>query len=251
MKLKTITAGIAAIALPSFLSAQDAYRSSQDMLREWIQVEKQISGEQNQWMLEKEILQDTIGFLKQEKERLDEVIAESEESASASERRQAELEEQRERYREVADHFRSVAGEFEAKIRRLVPTWPQPFLEEIRTPLGRMPSEENADSVSLSMRLQNIAAILNQFDQFNSVVTKVSEVQSGAEGQREVTTLYFGVGHAYFVDAAGNYGGYGRPGPEGWVWTEDPALIPDIRRLAEIHDQSQEAVFVGLPLEVD
>lgn len=250
MRLNYITAGIAALSMPVCVVAQDAIRDSQDMLREWIQVEKQVSSDVNQWAMEKEILQDTIRFLKLEKERLDSVIEESEESASASERKRAELEEQRAGYRELADHFRSVVGDYEARIQEMVSHWPQPFLAEIRTPLGRIPSEENADSVSLSIRLQNIAAILNQFDRFNSTVTRVSEIQSSESGNREVTRLYFGVGFAYFVDASGSYGGYGKPGSDGWVWTEEPSLIPDIMRLTRVYDRTAEAVFVGLPIDV-
>ena len=231
----------------------DSVKEAQNAFSEWIEVEKQIAADESEWAVEKEVMENSIEFMKEELDRLKEIIKSSEETASAGERKRAELEERKASYDAVMQEVESVVSDFESEIKKLADTWPGAFLSAISAPLGRIPNEDQVDDVPLTLRLQNIVVILSQFDKFQSMISKDTEIQEIAGTSREVTTLYYGFAYAYFVDASGEHAGYGYPneaGEEGWSWVSDADLAPKVQDLVAVYDRSQEAVFVGLPAKI-
>ena len=243
-----------ALALGLFLGGHlngvEWVRDAQNALSEWIEVEKRISADRSEWAVEKEVLQDSIEFMKTELERLEEIIATAQETASAGERKRAELEELKAKHDAVTDAMRESVEAYENRIKEMAETWPKAFLSEIATPLKRIPSAETAVDVPLTLRLQNIVVILTQFDKFNSMISKETEIQDVDGVSREVTTLYYGFAYAYFVDGNGEYAGYGYPREEGWEWVADASLAPKVSDLLTVYDRTKEAVFIGLPASI-
>ena len=232
--------------------AQDSIKDTQGILTQWIGVEKQISADENEWLVEKAVLESSIEFMENSIARLQSVIEEAEASASAGERKRAELESEKERLESVTETVSAVIGQYEDRVRALAATWPKALVEMVKTPLSRIPEGEEAEKAAVTMRLQNIIVILSQFDKFNSVVTKQKEIQEIDGTSREVTTLYYGATFAYFVDAAGDHAGYGMPtaGSGGWEWTADANLAEDVRLLVAMHEQVTDAKFIGLPAKI-
>ncbi|KAF0094402.1 MAG: hypothetical protein E1N59_1933 [Puniceicoccaceae bacterium 5H] len=241
---------VAAIATP--LHAQENAKVTQDLIQQWVSTEKRISSEVNEWDLEKEILQDSIKALKEEKESLQSAIQEAEESAGEAEKQRAELVEEKEKLQETSGKIADKVAAYEKQLIALSPRLPKPLQRMIKTPLSRIPqSEEDAEDVSLSVRTQNVVAILNEIDKFNGVVTKETDVQELDDGSTaEVTTLYFGLGGAFFTDPEGAYAGVGKPGPDGWTWTVKPDAAEQITRLVAVYDRSVEADYVSVPYEI-
>src|SRR5690606_17256651 len=134
-------------------------------------------------------------------------------------------------------------GGYEDEIRTMAATWPQVFLDQVATPLKRMPTGPQLESAPLTMRLQNVAVILTQFDKFQSIITKDTGVQDVNGVSREVNTLYYGFAYAYFVDGTGEYAGYGFPTDSGWEWVADANLAPAVQELVAVYDRSVEAGF--------
>ena len=67
--------------------------------------------------------------------------------------------------------------------------------------------------------MQNVVAMLNEADRFNSAITLTVELRKDAEGkERQVQTIYLGLGQAYFADEKGTIAGTGVPGANGWAW---------------------------------
>jgi len=234
------------------LWSQDAVKQTQSLLQEWIQTEKQISADRSEWAVERAVIEDTVDFMSEEIERLEGVIAEAAESASAGERKRTALEAEEAKLTAVTTALEETIGTYESQILALSKTWPKTFLASIRRPLDRIPEEEEASKAAPTMRLQNVISILLAFDKFNSVVTKDLEVHEIEGTSREVTTLYYGMAFAYFVDGSGTYAGYGHPAPsgEGWEWTADPALAPAVSDLVGVFEQTQEAAFVAVPAKI-
>lgn len=253
MNARRLACGLA-LAAPLILSgglgAVEWVKDTQDALSEWIDVEKQIASDRSEWAVEKEVLQDSIGFMKSELERLREAIASAEETASAGERKRAELEEQKAEYDAVMDAMEVAVASYESRIREMAKTWPKAFLAEVEKPLKRIPADGEAGDAPLSMRLQNAVVILSQFDKFQNMISKETEIQEVDGASREVTTLYYGFAYAYFVDGNGEYAGYGYPGNDGWEWVTDASLAPKVADLVAIYDRTKEAVFVGLPARI-
>ena len=244
---------IAAIAaLSQSVSAQedDPVRRAQDTLTEWVSVEKQISKDKGDWIAQKEVLSSSIEFMKGEISRLDEEIETARKTASAGEKKRAELNEKKESLDAVTAEVKKAVEGYETTILALSKSWPSAFLESVDVFMKRIPTKELADKVQLTVRLQNVVAILTQFDKFQGIITKVTAVQDVGGVSREVTTLYYGFAYAYFVDAAGEYAGYGYPTEEGWKWEADASLAADALELVTVFDRGVDAHFIGMPAKI-
>jgi hypothetical protein len=257
MKLVDIkmTLRVAAISLPVFglgvmTSSANSVKDTQNVLAEWIKVEKQISEDQAEWLVQQEIMANSITFMKGEFGRLEETIKEAEASASAGERKRAELEAEKAKLDAVMEDMTATIGNYEDKIRQLSRQWPEIFLKQVETPMKRMPSGDQVATAALTMRLQNVVIILSQFDKFQSIISKDTGIQEVEGVSREVSTLYYGLAYAYFIDASGQYAGYGHPGQEGWEWTVVPQLGPKITQLLSVYDRNIDASFIGLPAKI-
>jgi hypothetical protein len=99
--------------------------------------------------------------------------------------------------------------------------------------------------------MQNVVAMLNEADRFNSAITLAIEVRKDAEGKdRQVQALYLGLGHAYYADQGGSFAGVGVPGAEGWTWTVNAELGKTIRKVIDIYENEDGAKFVPVPVNI-
>ena len=99
--------------------------------------------------------------------------------------------------------------------------------------------------------MQNVVAMLNDADRFNSAITLAIEVRKDAEEKdRQVQVLYLGLGHAYYADQGGLFAGVGVPGIEGWTWTVNAGLGSKIRDVIDIYENEQKAQFIPVPVNI-
>lgn len=246
--------GLATPGLAQSNDSTDSVKVIQSTLREWIDVEKQISSEYNDWLFEKELLEQAISLLQRERETLDAAIAAAEETTSVAETRRLELLESRDALDAATGALAERVGGYEEKLLSMVDLFPGPLVDEITPLLRRIPDDPNETSLALTVRLQNIVGIMNAVDKFNNGVTSVEEIRTinTGSGSREaqVTTIYLGLAVAYFVDALGEYSGYGVPGSDSWEWTVDPELAPEISEAVAIAKGEAQASFISLPVAI-
>lgn len=229
----------------------DVVKDTQNVLSEWISLEKQISEEKFAWVEQKEVIENSIEFMETEITSLKDIIKTAEETASAGEKKRAELDEKKEGLDEATDVMTAAIEGYESQIKELSLTWPNAFRKTVETFLKRIPNEEQKETTPITIRLQNVVAIMSQFEKFQSVVTKDTGIQEIGGESREVTTLYFGFAYAYFVDGTGEYAGYGYPASnEGWDWTPDSSISEDVSQLVAIYDRSVDASFLGMPAKI-
>ena len=99
--------------------------------------------------------------------------------------------------------------------------------------------------------MQNIVAMLNEADRFNSAISMAIEFRKDAGGkERQVQVVYLGLGQAYFVDQNNTIAGTGLPGLEGWVWSLNNDLATKIRKVIDIYENRRPAEFVSVPVEI-
>ena len=177
-------------------------------------------------------------------------LAPNEAMSKQVEKKRAELNERKEILDATTKEMEAAVATYETRVKALAKTWPEAFVKSINTFLKRIPTEDQADAAPLTIRLQNIVAILSQFDKFQSAITRDTGVQEVDGETREVTTLYYGFSYAYFIDGSGQYAGYGYPADGGWKWVSDQSLDKDITQLVAVYDRSVDATFVGLPAKI-
>lgn len=139
----------------------------------------------------------------------------------------------------------------ESRVRRLIPTLPEPLLDTLDLLVKRIPEDSANTKASMTERFQNVVGILNAANKFNREIQPVTELRRLENGSMaEVRTLYIGLSIAYYATRSGDSGGVGYPTDNGWTWTALDSSAIDIARAIEIFEGAEQATVVGLPLTV-
>jgi archaellum component FlaC len=249
-KTKFISAfAVAVWALPA--TGEDSIQKTRSVLNQWVETKQILSEEKSDWRLEKSILQDTQVLLSKELTRMNEAIDDLEASATAADADRAALTVEKDKQTAAAAVVKSNIGALETKVKTIIKTLPEPLVDKIKPLIRRLPNDSNNTKLSLGERVQNVVGILSQADKFNSTITLSNESLEIAEGKVvQVTTLYWGLAQAYFVDNAGSYAGVGKPGAEAWEWTEIEGVGPQIKQLLDIYEGIEEIQFVEIPASI-
>jgi hypothetical protein len=130
--------------------------------------------------------------------------------------------------------------------------FPDPLKDRTSNVRSRIPLEKkDLRGRSAAERMQNVVAMLNEADRFNSAITLAIEMRKDAEGKdRQVQALYLGLGHAYYADQGGSFAGVGVPGEAGWTWEVKPELGSTIRKVIDIYENERSAEFVPVPVNI-
>ena len=227
------------------LHAENKLQDTRDVLDQWVETKQIISEERADWRLEQSILKDSRSLLDNELARLTQALADLEASATAADEDRMQLAAEKEL-------LNAASSVVEAKMKALVNSLPQPLVDKIKPLMRRLPDDPNNTKLSLGERVQNIVGILSQADKFNTTITLSNESREIADGKVvQVTTLYWGLAMAYFVDNSGTYAGIGTPNSDGWEWQEMADTGPKIKQLLDIYEGSQEIKFVSVPARVN
>jgi archaellum component FlaC len=234
------------------LNAQTDLKSMHNALDQWVQTKQLTSKEQSDWRIEKSILSDTQKLLSSELERLNASLEDLKSSATAADEDRSKLTASKEAFAEASAVVEDSINELETHMKRVVKTLPTPLIEKIKPLIRRLPDDSNNTKLSIGERVQNIVGILSQADKFNSTITQTSESRE-LDGDKviEVRTLYWGLSMAYYVDAAGEYAGIGFPGEDGWEWPQIEGAGPQIKKLLDVYEGSEEIQFVEVPARIN
>jgi hypothetical protein len=251
-KFTGIVALVALMAVPStFSNTASQMEMASETLREWVETERRIARERAAWESQRLSVEHLIEVQKQELEALQERIAASEEDIGAAERERGELTD-RDQFLRTSDAAvaERIAGAEQA-LQRLRLRLPPPLQEEARSLYNALPEPGQTSTRAIAQRIQPVMGILTLIQRFNQVVTIVDEFREFEAGNPVQTqTIYFGLAGAYFVDAAGRHAGHGRPGANGWEWTEQPEMASSIQSFITIHRGTEQARYINLPVEI-
>lgn len=234
------------------LNANEGLGNTRDVLDKWVETKQIISEESSNWRTEKSILGDTLVLLKNELERLDSALEDLESSATAADEERAALTGEKDSLNTASETITSKLGALETALKQIVTKLPEPLVSKIKPLVRRLPENPMETNLSLGERVQNIVGILSQTDKFNTTVTMTSESREIDGGKViEVRTLYWGLAMAYYVDQSGTYAGIGFPGAEGWEWPKVEGAGPEIKKLLDVYEGSEEIQFVTVPAKIN
>lgn len=217
-------------------------------LEKWVETRRIISKERQDWALGKEVLEDRIEVVADEIASLRKRIEESEGDIAEADRKRAELLLQNEQLKEASASLESAILGLEQRTLALIPRLPQPLRERIKPLSQQLPKGE---TLSLSIRFQNVIGLLNAVNKFNTEITHTSEVHDLGWGtSAEVTAMYLGLGQSYYVNADGTSAAVGRPGKEGWEWSAATEQAADVQRAIQILKDEAQPAFVRLPVRI-
>ncbi|HSH09104.1 MAG TPA: DUF3450 family protein [Oceanipulchritudo sp.] len=221
-------------------------------LNEWVKTERLINQEAAEWETEKAAMENLLAIYRHEVETLSKIIADAEKDTSAAETRRATLLEQDTAVKAVESQALESLGQAERKLKGLEALLPPPLKQELQPLFNSLPQDPDSSKLAIGQRIQPVVAILTQVQKFNQVVTLVEDFREFEAGRTVQTeTVYFGLGAAFYVDQANEHAGVGTPGPEGWTWSEDNAMISSIRNFVDIYRGTQQARYVDLPVSLN
>ncbi len=227
----------------------DGFRAQ---MEKWVETRQLISEEESEWEVEKETLRASRDLLRDEKKALEVEIVELQESSTAADEVRRDLLLRRGESQRSTQVLEERIRGLEEEILALVPRLPKPLQDKLEPLLVQIPDDPDNHRLRLGQRLMNVLGVLVQTEKFNNTATFVGETRAVTGDQKvQVRTLYWGLGQAYYVDAQGRAAGVGRPGDEGWVFSEEPALADDTGLLLDIYEGNVDVIrFVELPVEI-
>lgn len=248
--LCALFAGVFAVS-SSFAQDGTEVEKTLSVLQEWVQVEKSIAEERNDWAADKDSLQKTIDLLKQEIKDLEAEIASSREDVSAAEARRTDLSERNELLQGIEGNVAEFLGNLENSFRAVYARLPEPLKQELLPAYNALPEDSADTNLSIAQRIQPIVAMLTMIQKYNNAVDLASGFREFGNGETVQTdVIYFGLGAAYYVDGANANAGYAVLGDDGWEWKDDPNIAMAVRTLVDIYRGNKQAAYVDLPIEV-
>ena len=231
---------------------QSKFDEARAHIEKWVQTRQLIAKRSADWRVEQENISQSIGLLQREIDLLKGEIDKSEQvdtEADAEKKRITLTLEDLKKANKVVD---AALWGMERQALALMARFPNPLKDRISNVRLRIPLEkEDLRGRSAAERMQNVVAMLNEADRFNSAITLAIEVRKDAGGKdRQVQVLYLGLGQAYYADQGGTFAGTGVAGAEGWDWTVNAELGPTIRKVIDIYENERSAEFVPVPVNI-
>lgn len=231
---------------------------ARELLQRWVETRRQISKEKQEWALGRELLDSRIELVSSEIAAVKAKTAEVEASIAEAEGKRSELEAKRTSLMGTSTELASSVASLEARTRELLRRAPDPLREKLRPISQSLPSDPAlAEKGKLGERFLTVVGILNELNKFNREVRAESELRTLPSGATiEVTTVYVGLGQAYYSSGDGKTAGYGWPSsdgaaaPDGWQWRAADEHAAQIARGIAILTKGADAEFVNLPIQV-
>lgn len=229
----------------------NAIEDTRAALEKWVETRRVISKEKKEQALARETLQSRIELMKQQIASVRERIADARKSIADAEGKKHDLEEQEQKLDEGSAQLEKAIGPLETRTKALLQRLPHSLAEHLQPLSQGIPDDPAKTKISLGQRYQNVVGILNEVNKFNREVSVKNEIRKlDGDTTAEVATLYVGLGQAFYANTKGTRGGIGRPGPDGWNWTQENDAAKRIARAIAIFKNDQAASFVLLPVRI-
>ena len=241
-----LAASLVGLATPA--PAAEDFRSK---MGKWVETRQLVSQEKSDWDAEKETLRATRDLLRDQRDVLRAEIEELEAQGTASDDERRDLLLERGAFLRKNRALEAEVRAMEEAVLAIAPQLPEPLQHKLEILLVQIPDDPETTKQQLGQRMMNVLGVLAQTDKFDSTATFVGETRdTGGDQKLQVRTLYWGLGQAIYVDAQGQTAGIGRPGPDGWEFTNDPELARSARLLLDIYEGNVDEIeFVRFPVE--
>ena len=228
------------------------FEEARTHIEKWVQTRQLIARRDADWRVERENIGQSVGLLQREIDLLKEAIDKSEQVDSEADAEKKRITLSLEDLKKANKVVDAALWGMERQALALMTSFPDPLKDRTSNVRSRIPlKKEDLRGRSAAERMQNVVAMLNEADRFNSAITLAIEVRKDAEGKdRQVQALYLGLGHAYYADQGGSFAGVGVPGSEGWTWTVNAELGSTIRKVIDIYENERKAEFIAIPVNI-
>lgn len=226
---------------------------TRSLLQKWAETQRLVSSERSEWEQGKAMLQGRIQLLKLSIEETEKKTKEAQEKLADAKKRAAEAEAEKAQVKEASDALLNAAPELEKGVRAICARVPGVVQEKVKVLLERIPKQgAEVKNITAAERFQNVLGILNELNKANNEIASLPEIHEVAAGKKaEVKAIYLGLAQGYFVNAAGDIGGTGTPGPAGWNWRTDPSIAKKMIEVLDVMKKTVAPKLVELPATIE
>ncbi|MCE9592637.1 MAG: DUF3450 domain-containing protein [Planctomycetes bacterium] len=220
------------------------------VMGKWIETQRLVSKERNDWQQGREILTSRLELVKQEIAGLETKIAQARTAVTETNAKRDALLAEDATLQSAGNQLTVAVTSMEDQVRRLFKSLPEPIQTKLQPLHQRIPEDPAKTRATTAERFQNVIGILNELNKANNELNVSYEVRNLANGKpSEVRAMYVGLAQAYYVSAGGE-AGVGHPTPEGWQWEPSKTLANDVSMALEIAQGKQTPAFVPLPMKL-
>lgn len=220
------------------------------LVEQWVETQRIIAEERNQWAVEKAALVDLKEVLLAESDSLAANIAAVQDNLSATDGVREDLVNRRDALRQATRRFGRQLTAVENQLADIVDRLPPPLAVELRQLIGRLQQRDSASGQpALSRRLQTVLALLAAIEDFDRAIHVSTGMLERDDGrQQEVDFVFIGLGAGYFIDASGEFCGRLTVTDDGWEQHRDPSLASTLTTFIAAYRDPAKAQFIPLPV---
>lgn len=241
-----------AVLVSGRAAADERLADARAAVSKWVDVERSISREALLWEDKKTLLNDLVEVARTEIRTLQQSIAQADKATGAADARRSDLVRKRDNNADLAAKIETFLVGVEKRLRGLHSRFPKPLLEKLAPLIQRFPSNSQDTELGIAVRMQTVMGYIAEVQRFDTLVTVGEELLPLANGDsREVRTIHFGLGAAFYVTSDDSDAGVGGTGADRWSWTSQPNLAAAIREaIATAEGKQREARFLSLPVSL-
>lgn len=239
-------------AMPTAAQSEGDWRETmRGAMDRWIETERLLSQEREDWRLGREVLADRVAVLTNETATLRAQTTQLRADYATQDTRRTELIAQQDALKAVSGGLADEVTRMEARVLALLERSPPPLRERVKPLTLRIPKDAGTATMKLGERFQNVVGILNEVNKFARDITVTSEVMSQPDGTSvEASVIYFGIGQGYYSNLAGGVAGFGGAGETGWTWAVSNELAQAVADVIAVQRNEKPALYIPLPIEV-
>jgi Skp family chaperone for outer membrane proteins len=221
---------------------------AKEMIRQWIQTEKQLSNEQETWKQEKAHISELLVLYEKELKLLNQELA-AVQSVELDDEKKQQLEEQILQEDEKRKQLRTFLLRHKPRMIALMKKFPQPLQDQISETVDDL----NSPGIDSSARdlLMPMLSVVEAGNSFNAGVFRASQKVVIGVDEWQAEVMYLGLSRAYFW--VGNKAGIGTPSPKGggWQWKRDDTQLKEIKKAMSVFDKATQPELIKLSLKVN
>lgn len=233
---------------------EDPIESTRAMIREYNENQRIISKEKTEQKKSEQLLKQQIELVQHQLEKIKADTAEKRKDITEAQKEWDKLQAENEKLKKATAGLETEIRKLEKRTLEVLAAMPGHVRRQrgVETASGQIPVKDDAaEKKDLARRFLAVTGTLRELHISNRQITLLSEQRKRGDGKdAEVTTMYIGLGQAWYVNAQGTLAGVGRPGPDGWNWTVRNDIAGHIADAIAIHRGDIPARFVHVPVKI-
>jgi hypothetical protein len=235
--------------ITTVFSKNDNLDQLKQNVEHWINLKKEISTVQNEWLTDRSIIERELSIAKIEKEELrDELKTVSKQQEDIGKNieslinRKTELE-------NAVNGLIPVLDKAEKDILTFKPYIPEPLYPSLKKEFESIANLKNRDDII--DRLRNLVSLYLKIETMEHETHLVRDIFTIKDGTKvEMQVLYIGLSQAFAVSSDGKNAQIGKPAESGWEWRDRSEFAAEIQKAILVYSREVPPEILNLPISV-